>query len=444
VHTDDSLPTELMSFLALTVAVALVGGLLPALVSAVLGFLLVNYFFTRPVGGFTIASPANLLALVVYVAVAVAVASVVGLASRRTTEAAQARAESVALASLSTSVLSGNDPAAALVERLRETFGLVAAALLVRDAEPGSWRCVASSGTDPAMRPEDADTVIAIDGQVEDQVGVQRVLALRGRVMPAGDRRVLEAYAAQAGLVLEHRRLRERDAEAEVLERGEALRSALLTAVSHDLRTPLSTIRASVDVLLSPQVQLDRDDSSTLTGAIQDATGQLERLIDNLLDLSRLQSGLLRPTLRPTGLDEVVPLAVASVDASRVRLEMDDSLPLVLTDAGLLERVLANVLSNAVRHSPDGAPVRVTALATRDVVELRVVDRGAGVSPALRKEMFEPFQRLGDTSPEGLGLGLAVATGLAEAVGAVLTPEDTPGGGLTMTIAVPTSDRGPR
>ncbi len=432
VHNDDSLPTELMSFLALTVAVAIVGGLVPSLVSAVVGFLAVNYVFTPPVGGFTVATPSDLVALVVYVLVAVGVASVVGVAARRTVEAVQARAESVALASLSSSVLSGNDTAQALVERLRETFGLAAASLLVE--EQGSWRCVASAGIEPPDRPESADAVVSIDEH--------RLLALRGRVLPASDRRVLEAFAAQAGLMLEYRRLRERDARALALEHGEALRSALLTAVSHDLRTPLSTIRASVDVLLAPDVELVPEDSGALTRAIQEATGQLEGLIDNLLDLSRLQSGMLRPTLRPTSLDEVVPVAVASAGAARVSLDLDESLPLVVTDAGLLERVVANVLSNAVRHTPADDLVRVTALATRGFVELRVADTGPGVSPDLMKEMFEPFQRLGDTSPAGLGLGLAVAKGLAQAIGATVTPEDTPGGGLTMTIAIPTRTSG--
>jgi two-component system sensor histidine kinase KdpD len=435
VHNDDSLPTELMSFLALTVAVALVGGLSPSLLSAVVGLLLVNYFFVPPMGRLTVATPANLLALVVYVATAIAVASVVGVASRRTTEAARARSESVALASLSTSVLSGSDTAQALVERLRETFGLTSVALLQQDADAEQWTQVAAGGTDPATGPDEADTVIKIDEQ--------RLLALRGRVLPASDRRVLEAFAAQAGLVLEYRRLRERDAQAAVLEHGESLRAALLTAVSHDLRTPLATIRASVDVLLSPGVELAVGDTDVLTHQIQVATGQLERLIDNLLDLSRLQSGMLQPALRPTGLDEVVPIAVSAVGADRVALEMDDVLPLVLTDAGLLERVVANVLSNAVRHAPDGERVRVTALATRDSVELRVADTGPGVSAQLRQDMFEPFQRLGDTSPDGLGLGLAVAKGLAEAVGVSLTPEDTPGGGLTMIVAVPTAPTRP-
>jgi len=429
VHDEEHLPTEVMLFLAFTVTVALVGGLFPALASAALGFFLLNYFFTPPVGHLTIADPANLLALVVFVMIAVGVASVVDLASRRTSEAARAGAESVALSSLTRSVLSGEDTADALVSRLRETFGLSAVALLVHGSGTDSWRSVAECGGAPPQGPDEADTVIAIDDD--------RVLALRGRLLPASDRRVLEAFAAQAGLVLEYRRLRERDSRAQALEHAEALRTALLTAVSHDLRTPLATIRASVDGLLAPDVHLGEEDRTLLTETIHTSTGQLERLIDNLLDLSRLQSGMLRPTIRPTGLDEIVPLALAGVDAERVHLDLDDSLPLVLTDGGLLERVVANLVSNAIRHSPPDTPVRIAALATPGSIEVRVVDSGPGVSPVLKEQMFEPFQRLGDTSPDGLGLGLAVAKGLAESAGATLTAEDTPGGGLTMILAVP-------
>ena len=427
-----NLPTEVMLFLAFTVGVALVGGLLPALVCAVLAFLLLNYFFTPPVGELTVAEPANLLALIVFVLIGAGVASVVDLASRRTSEAARSKAESVALSSLSSSVLSGEDTADALVTRLRQTFGVTSAALLVRGSAPGPWQSVAGSGASPAGDPDEADTLIAIDDD--------RVLALRGRVLPAADRRVLEAFAAQAGLVLEYRRLRERDARAQSLEHAEALRTALFTAVSHDLRTPLATIRAAVDGLLAPEVSLSDEDRAFLTMTIHASTSQLERLIDNLLDLSRLQTGMLRPAVRPTGLDEVVPKAASDVGENRVVLEIDDSLPLVSTDAGLLERVVANVVSNAVRHSPDRQPVRITAVPLPGLIEVRVIDNGPGLSEALKKQMFEPFQRLGDTSPEGLGLGLAVAKGLAESVDATLTAEDTPGGGLTMIIGVPVAN----
>ena len=423
------LPTDLLLFLALTIAVALFGGLWQSIVSAVTSFVALNYFFTPPTGRLTIAEPENVLALTVFVLVAVSVASVVDLAARRTGQAFRARAEASALAAVSRSVLSGEDTADAVVARLRETFTLAAVSLLERDSDRGPWRALATSGSDPALDPNTAQTVVEID--------TNRVLAMCGRVLPASDRRVLEAFASQAGIALEHRRLREQAAQSKALQQADAVRTALLAAVSHDLRTPLATIRAAIDGLLAPDVQLDADDTAVLVDAASTATARLERLIDNLLDLSRLQTGSVRAALRPTSLDEIVPLATEGFDASQVDVDVPETLPLVNTDPGLLERVLANIVSNAVRHGPSGVPVLVTASCTQRVVELRVVDTGPGLSDGLKEHMFEPFQRLGDSSPEGLGLGLAVAQGLAEAVGAELTAEDTPGGGLTMVLSVP-------
>jgi two-component system sensor histidine kinase KdpD len=428
-HDRIGLPTDLMLFFALTVAVALVGGLWPSLVSAVTGFLALNYFFTPPTGRLTIADPENALALTVFLLVAAAVASVVDLAARRTSQAFRARAEASALAAVSRSVISGEDTTRALVARLRETFNLTGVSLLERDSDRGPWHPLAVAGTDPALDPDAAQTVVAIDAL--------RVLALRGRVLPASDRRVLEAFAAQAGVVLEHRRLREQAEHAKALQQVDAVRSALLAAVSHDLRTPLATIRAAVDGLISTDVRLDAEDTAILVGTVSDSTARLERLIENLLDLSRLQTGSVRPILRATSLDEVVPLATEGFEPAEVRVEVPETLPLVNTDPGLLERVVANIVSNAVRHAPTGVPVLVTASSTRRDVELRVIDTGPGLSDDLKERMFEPFQRLGDASPGGIGLGLAVAQGLATAVGAELVAEDTPGGGLTMVLSVP-------
>lgn len=422
-----ALATDLMLFLALTVGVALVGGLWPAVVSAVVGFLLLNWFFTPPKGRLTIEEPENALALGVFVLVAAGVASVVDLAARRTTEAFRARAEASALASVSRAVLSGEDTADALVARLRETFTLESVTLLER-GESGRWRVVATDGVRAVEHPQDAQATVPVDDA--------HVLALDGRVLPASDRRVLDAFASQVGLLLSQERLRAQAASAQALEAADATRTALLAAVSHDLRTPLATIRASVDALTAADLDLSAADRAGLVGTLGTATGRLERLIDDLLDLSRLQSGTVRPMLRPTSLDEVVPLAIEG-HGTAVDLDVPETLPLVSTDPGLLERVVANIVTNAVRHSPAGVPVRVTAAQLGQEIVLRVVDHGPGVAEDLKPRLFEPFQRLGDTSGTGLGLGLAVAHGLADLVGAELVPEDTPGGGLTMVVTIP-------
>ena len=424
-HDEDRLPLEVLLFLAATVLVALIGGMLPALAAAVGGFLLLNWFFTPPVGRFTVAEPSNLVALIVYVAVAIGVATVVDRASRRGKEAARARAEAATMASLSQSVLRGQDTAEAIVSRLRESFGLRAVSLLAQ--QDGGWMVVASEGTDAPDTPDRGDTRVAVDDH--------HLLVLCGGPLQASDQRVLEGFAVQTGLVLEYRRLREREGRAAVLERADATSTALLRAVSHDLRTPLSTMRAAVDGLADGG-PLDAEDRLELVRAATEAVDQLEHLIDNLLDLSRVQSGLVHPRLRPHSLEEILPLAVAGHEPDVVTLELDETSPLVVTDAGLLERVVANLVGNAVRHA-GGKAVRVVAEELPEELSILVIDRGPGVPPDERERMFEPFQRLGDSGAEGLGLGLAVARGLAEAIGATLTAEDTPEGGLTMVLSVP-------
>lgn len=420
----DQLPLDVLLFLAVTVLVALVGGMLPALVAALGGFLLMNWYFTPPVSRFTVAEPTNVVALVVFVAVAIGVASVVDRASRRASDAVRARTEAATMASLSRSVLTGQDTADAVVERLRETFGQRAVSLLARG--PVGWTVVAASGTAPATGPDAGDTQVTVDDD--------HVIVLSGSPLRATDQRVLEGFAAQTGLVLEYRRLRERDERAAALEHAEATSTAILRAVSHDLRTPLATMRTAVDGLVSASV--DPAARTELVGAVESSTEQLERLIDNLLDLSRIESGLVHPMLRDLSLEEVLPLAVAGHPPGTVSLEVEESVPLVHTDRGLLERVVANLVGNAVRVSR-GVQVRVLAHVLPDAVEVLVVDRGPGVPPAQRERMFEPFQRLDDSSDAGLGLGLAVARGLTAALGGTLSAEDTPGGGLTMVLSIP-------
>lgn len=421
--TDQLAVAELL-LLAATVVVALVGGLLPALMAAVVSFMTLNYNYAPPVGRLTVAQTKDVVALTVYVAVAVGVASVVDRASRRAAEATRARTEAATMSALSRSVLTGQDTAEAIVTRVRETFGQESVSLLRRG--PAGWGVVAASGPDHACAPDQGDNRVRVDDD--------HVICLRGETLRATDQRVLEAFALQTSLVLEYRRLRERDDRAAALESAEATSTALLRAVSHDLRTPLAIMRTAVDGLVSGD--LGAGDRQTLVGAVDDATDQLERLIDNLLDLSRVQSGLLHPVLRARSLDEVLPLALSGHPAGAVVLDVAETVPLVSTDAGLLERVVANLVGNAVRVSR-GTPVRVLAHVLPDTVEVMVVDRGPGVPPALRERMFEPFQRLDDGSPGGLGLGLAVARGLTEAVGGTLSAEDTPGGGLTMVLSVP-------
>ncbi|POX50727.1 histidine kinase [Streptomyces sp. Ru71] len=431
-HVDVSLglTNDMLLFLALAVAAALLGGLLPALASAAFGSMLLNWFFTPPVHRVTIADPKNILALVIFVSVAVSVASVVDLAARRTHQAARLRAESEILSFLAGNVLRGETSLEALLERVRETFGMESAALLERESDVAPWTCAGRAGMGRAVqRPEDAD--------VDMPVGDHMALALTGRVLPAEDRRVLAAFAAQAAVVLERRRLQQEADQAKELAEGNRIRTALLAAVSHDLRTPLAGIKASVSSLRSDDVEWSDEDQAELLAAIEEGADRLDHLVGNLLDMSRLQTGTVVPIVRETDVDEVVPMALVGVPEGSVELDVPETLPMVAVDAGLLERAVANLVENAVKYSPPGRPVLVAASAMADRVEVRIVDRGPGVPDDAKERIFAPFQRYGDAPRgAGVGLGLAVARGFAEAMGGTLDAEDTPGGGLTMVLGL--------
>ncbi|MEU2387387.1 sensor histidine kinase KdpD [Streptomyces sp. NPDC012461] len=424
------LANDMLLFLVLTVAAALLGGLWPALASAASGSLLLNYFYTPPLHRWTVADPKNIGAIVIFVAVGVAVASVVDLAARRTHQAARLRAEAEILSYLAGNVLRGETGLEDLLERVRETFGMESAALLERAGDLEPWTCAGRAGTDrPVDRPEDAD--------VDVPVGDHMALALTGRVLPAEDRRVLGAFAAQAAVVLDHRRLREEADRARALAEGNRIRTALLAAVSHDLRTPLAGIKASVSSLRSPDVVWSPEDRAELLESIEDGADRLDHLVGNLLDMSRLHTGTVTPLIREIDLDEVVPMALGGVPEGEVALDIPETLPMVAVDPGLLERTMANLVENAVKYSPAGTPVLVAASALGDRVEVRVVDRGPGVPDQAKARIFEPFQRYGDAPRgAGVGLGLPVARGFAEAMGGTLEAEDTPGGGLTMTVTL--------
>ncbi|MGW6707191.1 DUF4118 domain-containing protein [Streptomyces sp. NPDC054956] len=427
---DLGLANDMLLFLTFTVAAALLGGLLPALASAAFGSLLLNYYFTPPLHEFTISDPKNIVAIAIFVGVAVSVASVVDLAARRTHQAARLRAESEILSFLAGSVLRGETALDALLERVRETFAMESVALLERGTDVDPWTCAGSTGRTPVARPEDAD--------VDMPIGENMALALTGRVLPAEDRRVLGAFAAQAAVVLDRRRLVDEAEEARRLVEGHQIRTALLAAVSHDLRTPLAGIKVSVTSLRSADVEWSEEDRADLLEGIEDGADRLDHLIGNLLDMSRLQTGTVVPLLRETDLDEVVPMALAGVPDDSVVLDIPETLPMVSVDRGLLERAVANIVENAVKYHPAGETVLVSASSLAERLELRVVDRGPGVPDEAKDRIFEPFQRYGDApAGAGVGLGLAVARGFLEAMDGTLTAEDTPGGGLTMVLTLP-------
>jgi two-component system sensor histidine kinase KdpD len=434
-----NLTTDVLAFLVAVIAVALTGGFVPAVAAAIAGSLLLNYYFTPPLNQFTIAEANNVIALGVFVAVGLVVSWVVDTTARRSKQAARANAESELLVTTAGSILRGQGALDALLERTREAFGMRAASLLERQDRavtggrgPGAdWAIVACSGERPVTRPDDAD----VDIPVTDALS----LALAGRPLPAEDRRVLGAFAAYAAVALEQQRLAAEAEAAKPIAAADRMRTALLTAVSHDLRSPLASAKAAVTSLRSPDMQWDAADTAELLATADESLDRLTRLVGNLLDMSRLQAGALSLFPRPSGLDEIVALALDDLGpAGRdITVEIPETLPAVRADPAILERVVVNLAENALRYAPAGKPPLLAASALADRVELRVVDRGPGIPETDRERMFVPFQRLGDTdNTTGVGLGLALSRGLTEAMGGTLTAEDTPGGGLTMTVSL--------
>ncbi|UUW90224.1 sensor histidine kinase [Pimelobacter simplex] len=421
------LPTEAMTLMVVVVVTALIGGLLPAVLAALLSGVLLNLLFTPPLYTLTIDEPENAIAILLFVVVGISVSTVVDIAARRTAQAAKARAEADALTVLSHSLLNASDDLAGLLSSACELFSARGAAVIRRTG--GGEEVVGSCGTPPAS-VEAADMSADIDEQT--------VLVLAGSRLPASERGLLNAYAAYAGVMAERRRATRAEVERLRLAEADRTRTALLAAVSHDLRSPLAAVKAAVSSLRSTDVQWSAQDEADLLETIEEATDRLTALVTNLLDMSRIHTGSVRVALTETGLTRAVDQAVAPLAGSeRIEVAVDPETE-VLADPGLLDRVLANICENALKYTPASARIRIDAVTDGDQVTLRIADTGPGVAVAEHARLFVPFQRLGDVpDQEGVGLGLAVAAGLTEAMGGTIATEETPGGGLTFVLELP-------
>jgi two-component system sensor histidine kinase KdpD len=426
-HDHLNFADDLLLFLLAVVTVTVIGGFWPAVLAAVAACLLLNWYLTPPLHTFTIGEPRNLLALVLFVTVAVAVSSVVHLAARLAVQAAVSREETASLLDLARTVLGGADTPTAVLDHLTGTLGGRAE---LQEHTAGRWIRVAVSGG------ADTGTIAGTEGtRIQPRPGL--ALLTSGQTGPATTAQ-LAGFGAQAAAALDRERLRVQASQAEALAEGNRIRTALLAAVSHDLRTPLASIKASVSSLRQTDVQWSPADEADLLATIEQNADRLDALIGNLLDLTRLHTGSLDPFLRPTAIEEVAPVALRGLDApGDLEIVVPEGVPLVRADPGLLERVLANIFSNALRHSPPNQPPVLRARPHGETVLLEVVDHGAGVpDDELKQQIFEPFQRFDDRNA-GVGLGLAVAKGFAEAMGGSIVAVDTPGGGLTIRVTMP-------
>jgi two-component system sensor histidine kinase KdpD len=421
-RNEDSITSDVLSYQLLVVVVALVGGIWPALFAAVLSGITLDFFFVDPLYTVTVDEPLHLLALVLYVVIAVLVSIVVDQAARRSRAARRSAAESELIAGVAGEVLRGQDAFQAFVTRTREAFGLTGVRILVGE------RVLATDG-EPAG-DDDVDRVPIND---------DAVLELHGRALQSSDRRLLGVIVAQLATALEHADLEETAREMAPLAAADKVRSALLAAVGHDLRRPLAAATAAVTGLRTPHSNLSPEDRNELLDTAETSLKSLTDLLTNLLDVSRVQAGALAVALEPVDLVDLIPstLEELGIGPARVDLDLPSDLPPLLADPVLLERVLVNLLSNALKYSPADQRVVVAASAFHETVQIRVIDAGPGVPEDRREDIFVPFQRLGDTdNTVGLGLGLALSKGFVEGMDGTLEFEETPLGGSTMVVTL--------
>jgi two-component system sensor histidine kinase KdpD len=488
VQTRVDLANISMLYLVAVLAIATWFGSGPAVVASVAAFLCFNWFFVEPRHTLTVADPEEWVALLLFLAAAIVTGELAGRERRRAAEARQREHEAVVLYDVVRLMAEPNVDQAlhAVAERLRTELQLAAVAIdlnagdgretraaagdpeAVRIAEPGAnvssralgrgtmpaqdrpggvgrWVRIVPSGPPGVRRLAVSDLLHLVPVEIQGR-RVGTIALVRERGSPgfrAVDNRLLLAVAAQLGLAVERERLRHEAMETEVLRRTDELKTALLNAVSHDLRTPLASIIASAGSLRQRDVAWTDQDQQEFAEAIEQEARRLNRIVGNLLDLSRIEAGSLRPAADwyDVGalVDDVVGRLRSITAQHRVRVEVPEDLPPVQLDYVEIDQVLSNLIENAVKYTPPGGEILVTAQQGDGEVQIRVADRGPGLPAAAISRVFDRFYRIDGTGqgPGGTGLGLAVARGLVEAHGGRIWVENRPDGGASFTFTLP-------
>jgi two-component system, OmpR family, sensor histidine kinase KdpD len=468
-RADVNRTTVVLTYLLVVTAAAAAGGLGPGITAAALGFLAFDLLFLRPYHHIIVDDPQDYLSLAVYLLVAVVISLLVASTERRRAQAERHERETRMLFDLSTSLVahgSLEDTLQGVVGTVRSLFDLAGCAIVLPSGD--GLRLAAVDGQVPddldgrfagaalasvqVRGPAGADLEPGQDLTVPMRSGEHVVGAL---VVVAGgpgssgfgeaERRVLATFANQAALAVERGQQEEERNRARALQETDRLRTALLNSVSHDLRTPLASIKASASSLLDGEVRWSDAERDEFLATINSEADRLTRLVHNLLDMSRIEAGALDPRLVESSVAEMVgPVVSRARAASRQRVDVDvpDDLAPVLVDPVRIDQVLTNLLDNARGYAAAG-PVQVVARQAGDTVDLRVVDHGPGIPGPERERVFDQFYRLkgGGRRPEGTGMGLAICRGIVQAHGGRLWVETTPGGGASFVLTLPVSSR---
>jgi two-component system sensor histidine kinase KdpD len=423
VRSSVSLSTVFLVYLVAVLGLASLGGVLVGLISALVASGLENYYFVAPLHTLQVARPDDAVAIIAFLVFAVGASVLMNLFAQRSNEAERAKAEAEILAKAAATVATTREDLVPLLDSLRAVFAVRTVAVLERNGDEWATELLSGEEADPAQ----LNARFAIDDD--------HILVMAEASLDHQDRQLIAAFTGRVAAGLESQRLAHESAAREAVAQVDSLRSGLLRAVSHDLRTPLATIEANVSSLLASDVRWSPFEQHNFLVAADREVHRLTRLVTNLLDAGRLEAKLITPRVYNVALDDVVAGALEATDAQgRVfAIDIPEDLPLIATDPELLERVIANLVSNACRFGPPDQPVRITAGLTGQKVELLIIDRGPGIPESKRSAMMASFQHLSDER-SGAGLGLSVASGMMELLGGELRFDDTPGCGLTVVL----------
>ena len=427
-RSDISVPTSLSLYLLTVVGISAIGGWLPGLVSAVVAPLLANWFLIPPYHTFHINDGDNLIELIVFVTISAIVSVLISIASRRSTDAQSAWREASTLSALADS--RGSEALDQILDLLRDTLRFTGVSVIT-ESQNRHDVLVASGDNWPKTR-ESAD--------FSSPISADTYIAANGSTLHAVDQRILHAFLTHLSRVIEQQRLQEIEMESKSLARANELRTAILRAVSHDLRSPLASIKASISSLRQTDVEWPVEVEQEFLSSIESETDRLTGIITNLLDLSRLDAGVIEPHFRQISLEEVIPAVVHGLSQRRDDVDVDipESISELSTDPVLLERALSNLIENAIKWSSASQKVAVRVHEQHGKIQIHVVDNGPGIPPDQRDVVTRPFHRLNDASASGgLGLGLAIADRMIAALSGSLELRDTPGGGLTAVVTLP-------
>lgn len=421
-----------LAFVLAVTAAAATGGMAAGLLASLLSFLSLNFFFTPPVETFSVQKTHDLVALVVFLLVSATVGALVSRAIAQRGRAEIREREARLLHHLGTRLLSGESPA-----RVLERFGHAAMDLLDLaryEADVDGEAVVALGGVKDQGLVEERFPL-----RVEDrEVGAIRAYVRSG--LGESERQLIKTFAAQLSLALEGARMATLARSAKLDADRSKMQAGLLSSVTHDLRTPLASILASVTGLLDEDATFGEPERHELLETIRHEAVRLNRLVGNLLDLSRLRAGALTPSRRLASIEEVVEGVLARLDPQlrhhRLNVVLRDGLPEIPIDVVQLDQALTNILENAAKHSEPGTEITVSAARWEDSVQVRVADQGSGIPETLRPKAFEPFVQ-GDRSDGGSGLGLAIAQAVVQAHGGTIWAEGAPGGGTAIVMRLP-------